>query len=68
MELPKKYENWQLRCCEQLYKLIGTAGIKSYAENGLSWTRDSAYLPYELTNEIEPMVGYIKKESDEEYV
>ena len=63
MELPKKYENWQLRCCEQLYKLIGTAGIKSYAENGLSWTRDSAYLPYELTNEIEPMVGYIKEET-----
>ena len=68
MELPHKYDNWQLRCCEQLYKLIGTAGIKSYSENGLSWTRDSAYLPYELTNEIEPMVGYIIEESEEEYV
>lgn len=64
MELPKKYYNWQLRCCEQLYKLIGTAGIKSYSENGLSWTRDSSYLPYDLTSEIEPMVGYIKKESE----
>lgn len=68
--LPRKYWNWQLRCCEQLYKLIGTAGIKQYSENGLSWTRDSAYLPYELTNEIEPIVGYIleDEESDIEYV
>lgn len=64
--LPSKYWNWHLRCCEQLYKLIGTAGIKSYAENGLSWTRDSAYLPYELTNEIEPIVGYIVSDDDKE--
>lgn len=61
MELPKKYFNWQLRCCEQIYQAIGTMGIKSYAENGLSWTRDSSYLPYDLLNEIEPMVGYIKE-------
>lgn len=60
MELPKKYSNWQLRCCEQIYQAIGTMGIKSYAENGLSWTRDSSYLPYDLLNEIEPVVGYIK--------
>ena len=60
-ELPKKYNNWQLRCCEQIYQSIGTMGIKSYAENGLSWTRDSSYLPYDLLNEIEPIVGYIKE-------
>ena len=64
MELPKKYNNWQLRCCEDLYKLIGTSGIKSYAENGLSWTRDSGYLNESLTNEIEPMVGYIQAEEE----
>lgn len=62
MELPKKYLNWQLRCCEEIFKSIGTIGIKSYAENGLSWTRDSAYISYELRGEIEPMVGYIKEE------
>lgn len=61
MELPKKYQNWQLRCCEQIYQSIGTMGIKSYAENGLSWTRDGSYLPYDLLNEIEPIVGYIKE-------
>ena len=59
MELPAKYKNWQLRCCEELYKNIGTQGIKSYSENGLSWTRDSAYITHELSSEIEPMAGYI---------
>lgn len=59
MELPNKYYNWQLRCCEELYTGIGRMGIKSYAENGLSWTRDSSYLSTGLINEIEPMIGYI---------
>ena len=66
IELPKKYNNWQLRCCEEIYNGIGTEGIKSYSENGLSWTRDSGYISYELRGEIEPMVGYILEESDEE--
>ena len=57
--LPSKYKNWQLRCCEEIYNGIGTQGIKSYSENGLSWTRDSGYISYELREEIEPMVGYI---------
>ena len=59
MELPAKYNNWQLRCCEELYKNMGTQGIKSYSENGLSWTRDSANLSTNLVEQIEPMVGYI---------
>lgn len=65
LELPKKYYNWQLRCCEEIYNGIGTEGIKSYSENGLSWTRDSGYISYELRGEIEPLVGYIVEESDE---
>lgn len=60
MELPKKYYNWQLRCCEELYKMIGTNGIISYSENGLSWTRDSGSISKNLRDEIEPVVGYIK--------
>lgn len=60
-ELPKKYYNWQLRCSEEIFNSIGSIGIKSYSENGLSWTRDSAYITYELRNEIEPVIGYIKK-------
>ena len=66
IELPKKYKNWQLRCCEEMYNQIGNVGIKSYSENGLNWTRDSAYISYELRNEIEPMVGYIVEEDENE--
>ena len=62
-ELPSQYNNWQLRCCEELYNGIGKEGIKSYSENGLSWTRDSGYISYELRGEIEPLAGWIK-ESD----
>ena len=65
MELPSKYKNWQLRCCQEIYQSIGTEGIKSYAENGLSWTRDSGYISYELRNEIESIVGYITEEEVE---
>ncbi len=66
MELPKKYNNWQLRCAVEIYQSIGTEGIKSYSENGLNWTRDSGYISYDLRSEIEPMVGYISEESDED--
>lgn len=66
IELPKRYNNWQIRCSEELYEIIGSINIKSYSENGLSWTRDSAYLSTHLINEIEPMVGYIQKPSVEE--
>ena len=65
IDLPKKYYNWQIRCAEEIYKGIGTVGIKSYAENGLSWTRDSGYISYELRGEIEPMVGAITLEDEE---
>lgn len=66
IDLPKKYKNWQLRCCVEIYEQIGTIGIKSYAENGLSWTRDSTYISNELRNEIEPMIGYIKEVDKDE--
>ena len=66
IELPKKYYNWQLRCSQEIYQSIGSVGIKSYAENGLSWTRDSGYISYELRGEIEPMIGYIDDEVQEE--
>lgn len=65
MSMPKKYNNWQLRCCEELYNNIGNQGIKSYSENGLSWTRDSGYVSNELRNEIEQVVGYIITSEEE---
>ena len=68
IELPKKYLNWQLRCAVEIYQGIGSEGIKSYSENGLSWTRDSGYISNELRSEIEPLVGYITEEEEEENV
>lgn len=68
IELPKKYLNWQLRCSVEIYQEIGTEGIKSYAENGLSWTRDSGYISNELRSEIEPLPGVIKESDDNEEI
>ena len=65
MELPERYYNWQIRCAEELYALIGSVNIKSYSENGLNWTRDTAYLSTYLVNKIEPLVGYIRDDVDE---
>ncbi len=64
INLPTKYNNWQLRCCVEIYQGIGTEGIKSYSENGLNWTRDSGYISRELREEIEPLVGYIIAEEE----
>lgn len=66
MELPLRYYNWQLRCAEELYHLIGSTNIKSYSENGLSWTRDTANLSTFLVNKIEPFIGFITEEDDED--
>ena len=66
IELPTKYKNWQLRCCVEIYQGIGSEGIKSYSENGLSWTKDSGYISYELRGEIEPYVGFITEEEEQE--
>ena len=60
IELPNKHKNWQLRCCEELFGLIGSKNIKSYAENGVSWIRDSGNLSNDLKEELMPKVGVIK--------
>ena len=62
IELPKKYNNWQLRCAEELYTLIGKLNVKSYAENGISWTKDSGNISDALKEEIIPCVGVINNE------
>lgn len=66
MDLPKRYYNWQLRCAEELYNLIGSVNIKSYSENGLNWTRDTAYLSTYLVNKIEPMIGFIQETEEDD--
>lgn len=65
MELPAKYKNWQIRASIELYNLADKAGIKSYSENGLSWSRETDLLSAGLMEEITPRVGILRpKESD----
>ena len=61
ISLPIKYNNWQLRCCFELYTMLGKENIKSYAENGIQWTRDGGNISNDLYEEIMPMVGVINE-------
>ena len=65
LDLPKKYYNWQIRAAIELYNLADKAGIKSYSENGLSWSKSTDLLSQGLMEEITPRVGVIKKSSTE---
>lgn len=60
-EFPKKYYNWQIRCCVELYNLAGKMNIASYSENGLSWTMFKSGLSLDLLNELMPKVGVPKR-------
>ena len=65
LDLPRKYYNWQIRAAIELYNLADKAGIKSYSENGLSWSKATDLLSEGLTEEITPKVGVIKKKTTE---
>ena len=66
LDLPVKYNNWQIRAAIELYNLADKAGIKSYSENGLSWSKSSDLLSVGLMEEIMPKVGVIKKKTQTE--
>ena len=61
MNLPSRYENWQLRACVELYNLADKQGIINYAENGISWGKKSDGLSVSLMNELTSRVGVPKK-------
>ena len=66
MDLPSRYENWQLRACVELFNMADRQGIINYAENGISWGRKSDGLSVSLMNELTSRVGVPKRiESDE---
>ena len=65
LDLPAKYNNWQIRAAIELYNLADKAGIKSYSENGLSWSKATDLLSQGLMEEIIPKVGVLKKTSSE---
>ena len=64
MEVPSKYNNWLLRCCVEIYNLADKQGIKSYSENGISWTKDTDSISLQLINELVPKAGIPKRKSN----
>lgn len=62
--LPKKYYNWQIRCCIELYNLADKQGVTNYAENSLSWSKLTDGLSNDLMNKLTSRVGVPKKEED----
>lgn len=61
MDLPSRYENWQLRACIELYNLADKQGIINYTENGISWGKKSDGLSVSLMNELTSRVGVPKR-------
>jgi hypothetical protein len=66
MELPKKYLNWQIRACIELYNLADKGSFISYSENSLSWSRLTDGLSKALMNELTAKVGIPKKTTGSE--
>lgn len=61
LDIPIKWENWILRCCVELYNISGNQGVKSYSENGLSWSKQTDGISVSLINEITPKAGTPKR-------
>ena len=61
--LPKKYYNWQIRCCIELYNLADKQGFTNYSENGLSFAKLSDGLSNDLMNKLTSKVGVPRKEN-----
>lgn len=64
--LPKKYYNWQLRCCVELYNMADKQGYTNYTENSLSWTKMSDGLSKFLMTKLTSKVGVPKSNDSEE--
>ena len=59
--LPARYDNWQIRCCLELYKLAGNENIKSYKESGYdisSYEAEKAQLEIKLAKYEEALKVY----------
>ena len=65
-QFPRKYFNWQIRCCVELYGLAGRENLASYGENGLTWTMFKSGLSVDLLNELTPRVGVPKRRAESE--
>ena len=53
-EIPARYTGWQTRCAIELHYLVEDGDFSSYAENGLSWSKDGSGLSSKLLEELPP--------------
>ncbi len=63
IQLPKKYYNWQIRCCIELYNLADKQGVTSYSESSLSWSKLTDGLSRDLMSKLTSKVGIPKRSS-----
>lgn len=60
--LPEKYYGWQIRACVEINEMAGFNGLKSYSENGLSFSKATdSMLSLALITELIPYVGIPEK-------
>lgn len=64
--VPARRYEWQLRCCVELFNLADKAGLTSYAENDISWTKVSDGLSRHLMNQLISNIGVPKRKVEEE--
>lgn len=61
-KLPERYHFWQLRACMEVNDMAGFRGLKSYSENGLSFTKATdSMLSLALLSELIPYAGVPEK-------
>lgn len=65
-DLEKRYYNWQLRACVELFNLADRAGITNYSENGISWSKLSDGLSEKLLQALTSKVGIPKRKENNE--
>lgn len=53
-----KYQSWTYRACLELNERLGQLGVKSYSENGYSFSYGREQLSETLVNEIKPYVRF----------
>ena len=53
-DIPERYIGWQTRCAIELHYLVEDGDFTSYAENGISWSKDGSGLSDKLLGELPP--------------
>lgn len=60
-DIPERYIGWQTRCAIELHYLAEDGDFTSYAENGLSWSKDGSGLSSKLLEELPPPQAGVPK-------